>query len=738
MGESPLDQAVVRAFSGDGALAKAVSAFIERPEQTALARSVARAIDADEVLIAEAGTGIGKTFAYLVPALLSGKRVLISTGTKNLQDQLFNRDLPAVVAALGTGVTIALLKGRSNYVCRHHLARNLQDGRFTSRQDVSVLHRIDRFAQISRSGDRAEAPGIAEDAPAWMHATSTRENCLGQDCEQFEQCFVVHARRRALAADVVVINHHLFCADLALRDGGVSELLPRTDLLVFDEAHQLPETATTFFGEAVSTRQFVDFSRDLTRTGLADARDAGDWLALADRIEQRLRELRLAAGQPRRIDEGDLAAKRFAPLLAAWQALADAMTEPVNLLTAQAERSRDIERLAVRGSALVRSVTAWIMHGSSSNDAAGHVDTDVDAGMSPVIEASGDDRPIASDEKAGSDTIADAVTDRVADPVADSVADPKPAPASGAGTAADTTSGDVGHEEHGDDGEDDDDAGAVYWIDIGRQGVSLHKTPLTVTRPFRRQRAEQRAAWILTSATLAVGARFDLFQSMLGLDDARCEQHDSPFDFARQALLYVPAGLPEPRHPDFPVGLVDAIEPLIRANRGRAFVLCTSLRMVDTVAARLAERLDDSFTLLVQGTDSREVLLQRFREVASPVLVGSASFWEGVDVVGAQLSLVVIDKLPFAPPDDPIVAARARALKVQGRDPFRELHLPYAAMALKQGAGRLIRSESDRGLLVIGDVRLADKNYGRQLLKSMPPFPRTRDASVAMAFLEGQ
>ncbi len=675
---SPLSLAVAQAFATQGPLASSLSGFAVRDGQISLALSIAAAIEHNEVLIAEAGTGIGKTFAYLVPAVLSGRRVMVSTGTRNLQDQLFNRDLPAVLAALGTGVSTALLKGRSNYVCRHHLARNLQEGRFSTRSDIAVLHRIHRFAQISRSGDRAEAPGIAEDAPAWAHATSTRESCLGQDCDHYDDCFVVLARRRALAADVVVINHHLFCADLALRDEGVQELLPRTDLLIFDEAHQLPDTATQFFGETVSTRQFVDFSRELMRTGHNDAPDAADWLALGGVIEQRLRELRLAAGQPRRIDEAELTLPAQAAMLQAWDDLAASLADPVALLTDQAERSRDIERLAVRGTALIAAARGWL---------------------------SRDDQPPGAGDASG-------------------VVEP-------------TDTSDVAHpDQHDALSEPPVDDPAVYWIDVGRQGLSLHRTPLAVSQPFRRQRLERQASWILTSATLAVSGRFDHFRDALGLDDARCESHDSPFDFARQAMLYVPSSLPEPRSASFATALVDATESLIRANEGRAFFLCTSLRMVDTVAGLLAARLSEPFTLLVQGSDSRDVLLNRFREADCPVLVGSASFWEGVDVVGGQLSLVIIDKLPFSPPDDPVIAARSRQLRRQGLDPFTRLHLTRTAMTLKQGAGRLIRSETDRGLLVIGDVRLAEKPYGRRLLSSLPPFRRTRDAQEALAFLQ--
>ncbi len=715
---SELMRAVREAFGSDAALAQSVPGFRQREGQLALAESICHSIDEQTPLVAEAGTGTGKTFAYLVPALLANRRVLISTGTKTLQDQLYHRDLPAVLGALGVGLKAALLKGRSNYVCRHHLARSLADGRFARRQDVAVLHRIDRFSAISRTGDRAEAPGIAEDAPAWAHATSTRDNCLGQDCEHLEECFVLHARKRALQADVVVINHHLFCADLALRDDGVSELLPKADLLIFDEAHQLPETATQFFGQTVSTRQFVEFAREIARSGRADAPDGADWIELSGAIEQHLRELRLAAGRVRRIDESELKSAGMKPFLAALDALLASLKEPVESLQSNAERSRDLERLALRGQSLIYSVRIWLA----------------------VI------RDTALPDKPPPESVEPLPLDSAWEEQSD--ADKGNESADGVGQAAEGTT-------ERDDDDEDRKGPAIHWVDVHKQGLSLHRTPLSVSGPFRRLRLERPGSWIFTSATLSVGRRFDHFVNALGLQDAVCERHDSPFDFASQAMLYVPADLPDPRHETFADRLGAAILPLVEANGGRAFILCTSLRMVEAMAALFERSLktnrteksdteasawdDDScYELLVQGSDSRDVLLNRFREANQPILIGSASFWEGVDVVGAQLSLVVIDKLPFAPPDDPVVAARARQLKQAGQQPFMQLHLPHAAMALKQGAGRLIRSEQDRGLLVIGDTRLAEKPYGRRLVASLPPFKRTRSADEALAFLRGE
>ncbi|MCO5108236.1 MAG: ATP-dependent DNA helicase [Burkholderiaceae bacterium] len=680
-----LDAAVAAAFASEGALARSQPGFVVRSGQREMALAVAAAIAAPgAALVAEAGTGTGKTFAYLVPALLSGGKVLISTGTRTLQDQLYHRDLPRVREALGVGATMALLKGRSNYVCRHHLRRNLEEGRFERREDIAVLRRIERFASISASGDRSEAPGIAEDAPAWARATSTRENCLGQDCPELAECFVFRARQAAQQADIVVVNHHLFCADLALRDEGVAELLPTTDALVFDEAHQLPEIATQFFGRSVSTRQLLDFARDLLRVGLADARDAADWQQAATAIEQQVRELRLAAGRPGRLDAAQL--RGHAALREAVEGLVDTLALPA--LVAAAERSRDLARLSLRATELAQRLRRWLDGLDRGPTAAG-----------PRAPAEG------AGPSAGGHTVPDAGTD-----VAPGI-DP--------------------------DGDTLSDGPSILWAEVHQSGATLHETPLSVAGTFRRHRESAARAWIFTSATLAVAGRFDHFTAAMGLEGARTLRWESPFDFAARALLYVPRHCGDPASPEFARRVAAAAWPLIEANGGRAFVLCTTLRMVEQQAALLGARIRDSgldIELLVQGQASRLALIERFRSLRAPVLVGSASFWEGVDVVGPQLSLVIIDKLPFAAPDDPVLRARIDALRRAGGDPFRQIQLPAAAMALKQGAGRLIRSETDRGVLAICDDRLLGKPYGRSLVASLPPFRLTRDEGEAIGF----
>ena len=691
-----LAEASQQALGAQGPFAAALAGYRVRDGQLALAGAIAQAISTQGALIAEAGTGTGKTFAYLTPALLSGGRVVISTGTRNLQDQLFERDLPEVVRALGVHAECAVLKGRANYVCRYHLRRNLADGRFARREDVIDLRRIDRYAGVSRTGDRAGAPDVSEDAPAWALATSTRENCLGQECPDLGECFVIKARQAAQRADVVVVNHHLFCADLALRDEGVADLLPTADTLIFDEAHQLPEVATGFFGLSVSSRRLVEFARDVLRAGLAEARDAADWTTVSRALEQSVRELRLQAGDPARLDAAALRARPA--LLDAVADCAEQLDSTRALLERSAERGREISRCALRALELVDQLRRW-------------------------------ERAVSGPEASASSGVSDAPGEAWED---EQTTEPAQAAAPGAPDPGAALAGAVAREDTADDGD------RIAWAEIGASGLTLHATPLTVAGTFRRHRAQRPRAWVFVSATLAVSGSFGHFARALGMEDAATHAWESPFDYPAHGLLYVPQGIGEPSGADFPQRVFEAIWPLVVANRGRAFVLCTTLRMVDQLGQRLARRIEQegsAISLLVQGSAPRAELLARFRQATAPVLVGSASFWEGVDVRGRQLSLVVIDKLPFAPPDDPVLAARIEVLRRAGEDAFRNLQMPAAAMALKQGAGRMIRSETDRGLLVVCDSRLAERAYGRQLLRSLPPFRRTRSAQDAMDFL---
>jgi ATP-dependent DNA helicase DinG len=690
----PAADAVRAALAPDGPLARALPGFRAREGQQGLAASVARVVGTRETLVAEAGTGTGKTYAYLVPLLLAGGKAMVSTGTRPLQDQLHARDLPAVREALGVDVRTALLKGRTNYVCHHHLARHLADGRFPDPGTPVRLRRIQRFAATSTTGDRAEFTELPEDDPAWAYATSTRENCLGQDCPELSRCFVFRARREALAADVVVVNHHLFCADLALREDSVAELLPTADVVVFDEAHQLPDVATEFFGESVSTRQLLDLARDVVRAGLVSAPDGADWRSLADRLERAARELRLAFEAPGAASTrggrgaaarrwGDEALRALPELDEALDGVLADLVSVAAIVANNAGRGPDLDRCGLRASELGERLQRW-------------------------------SAALRGDDGYASEGVACAAD--ADDGVVESPAGLAPASAR----------------------QDGADGPAVVWAETGAQHATLRRTPLSVAAAFARHRAGPPRAWVFVSATLSLGGDFGHFVDALGLHDARCERWDSPFDFPRQAALWIPRGLGEASAPGFAQRVAESAWPLVVANRGRAFFLCTTLRATRELADRLAAldaRDGLGLTRLVQGEAPRAVLLERFRSEPRAVLVGSASFWEGVDVSGDALSLVVIDKLPFAPPDDPVVKARGEALRRAGRDPFSHEQLPSAALALKQGAGRLIRSERDRGVLVVCDERLVTRGYGRRLVASLPPFSRVERWQDAVPFL---
>lgn len=639
-------------FDAGGLLGQAVPGFRPRQSQTEMAKAIAEAISQQGSLIAEAGTGTGKTFAYLVPALLWGGKVIVSTGTKNLQDQLFLRDIPTVRKALNAPVSVALLKGRANYVCHFHLERTLQNGRLTAREDVGYLREISRFAKTTSTGDKAELARVPETALVWNLVTSTRDTCMGAECQYYQDCFVMKARREAQQADVVVVNHHLFFADVALKDTGIAELLPSANTIVFDEAHQLPETASLFFGETVSTTQVLELCRDVLAEGLAHARDGAAWPQVVAPVERAARDLRLAFSQ----DIVRLAVSQIAPSSPFFPSLDKLMAEldgMIVVLQSQAERAETIEQCRVRAHELAIKLTAW----KSAGEAAA--------------------------------------------------------------------------------GRSDDDVEAVLWVEAFASSLQLHKTPLSIAPVFARQREGTPRAWIFTSATLAVKNDFHHYASQMGLYDAPSRTWPSPFDYGKQALLYVPQGLPQPNAPGYTDAVVDMALPLIEAAGGRTFLLCTTIRAVNRAAERLRAEFEERklpFPLLVQGEAGRTELLDRFRSAGNAVLIGSQSFWEGVDVRGDALSLVIIDKLPFAPPDDPVLAARIEALERKGLNGFVHHQLPEAVITLKQGAGRLIRDETDRGVLVICDPRLISKPYGRRIWQSLPPFKRTRDVADVEAF----
>ena len=641
-------------FAADGPLARAIEGYRQREQQVDMARKVHEAIEANRLLIAEAGTGTGKTFAYLAPALLSGGKIIVSTGTKTLQDQLFNRDLPTVRDALGLPVTIALLKGRGNYVCPHHLDRALAGGKLNSRAEVVHLHAIARFAKATATGDKAECGDVPEDSGAWHLATSNRDNCLGQECAHVKECFVLAARREALQADVVVVNHHLFFADLMLKDDGMGELLPSCNTVIFDEAHQLPEVAGLFFGESIGTGQLLDLARDTKLEGVAAAKDYPPLQEAARALEKVAKDFRLAFKH-----EGRLALAQWQQHPAAIKALDDlqkTLDEFGKHLESQASRSEGLGNCLRRCGEAALLLRLWQK-----------VDGGETATKSP------------------------------------------------------------------------EEGGAVRWVEVTSYGVTLNITPLSVAPIFRRQLDGHPRAWIFTSATLAVGKDFGHYRQALGLDEAETGCWDSPFDYPANGLLYCPTGMPDPNHPDYSEAVVESAWPVIRASNGRAFVLCTSLRAMRRIHELLEVRIAGAgleMPLLMQGQGSKTELLERFRQLGNAVLVASQSFWEGVDVRGEALSLVVIDKLPFAPPDDPVLAARIDTYKRQGRNAFFEVQLPRAVISMKQGAGRLIRAETDRGVLMVCDPRLVDKPYGRRIWQSLPPMRRTRVQNDVEAFFD--
>ena len=638
-----LNKKISSIFAPNGALAAHIPNFRARPQQIEMSAAIAETITANGLLIAEAGTGTGKTYAYLVPALLAGGKVVISTGTKNLQDQLFQRDLPTVRDALKAPVTIALLKGRSNYVCHYYLEKAQSDGHLPTREDVRHLARIVQYAKITQTGDKSGLADVPETAMIWSQVTSTRDNCLGQECPSHKECFVLKARKEAMEADVVVVNHHLFFADVMLRDEGVAELLPACNTVIFDEAHQLPETASLFFGESISTSLLLELARDATIEALSGAKDFTPLPDACSSLEKAARDFRLIFKK----NEGRMNAVDAEALAGFSEALNTVSTQLSNLnglLEKQAERSEGLENCWNRGLELARKIIQW----------------------------------------------------------------------------QDNTQLDV-----------------VRWVEIFNQSMQLNTTPLSIAEIFAKQIGGTPRAWIFTSATLAVNKNFSHYQDEMGLITAKTACWDSPFNYPEQALLYVPENMPDPNSSAYTEAVIAAALPLIIASKGRAFLLFTSLRAMQRAKEILLAEFDRNnlkYPLMMQGESSRNDLLSRFREHGNAVLLGSQSFWEGVDVRGEALSLVVIDKLPFAPPDDPVLAARIAQITKQGRNAFMEYQLPRAVINLKQGAGRLIRDESDRGVLMICDPRLTGKPYGKRIWQSLPPFKRTRVLSEAVAF----
>ncbi len=637
-----VDDAVLhcqRALSDKGRLATAIPDFVARPAQIQLSSAIAQAIVEKSTLVAEAGTGTGKTFAYLLPCLLNGKKALISTATKTLQDQLVQKDLPMLVRALGLSVRVQNLKGRANYLCRYRVAMHAEEGRFISPVCVhEIAHIREKLPQL-HEGERGELPEINEDSPVWPYVTSTVDNCLGSECAQYQSCFLVKARRRALEADVVVINHHLFFADSRLKEDGFGELLPGVDVVIFDEAHQLAEIAANFHGQRIGTRQIRDLVDDLLR----------EWPVL-DLANQPLKQLSLQTDKI--IDELLLAfpareeriaweeAQRIKAFTSAWNSLCSLIDQMLDCLNEAGEIGAGLSRCMKR---LEEIKNLTVLFGQT-------------------------------------------------------------------------------------------DKAQIRWMERFKHSLIFHATPFDIADSFKAFLARQQSAYVFTSATLTMAASFDCFIKPLGLTNAKTLSLPSPFDYQQQALLYLPRSLPDPKDPRYYTLLLEKALPIIKACGGRCFFLFTSHRALKLVAQLLANTLN--YPLLIQGEEAKPILLARFRQLGNAVLLGTATFWEGVDVKGEALSCVIIDKLPFANPADPVIRGKMAYLKSRGLSGFDELSLPNAVLALKQGVGRLIRDDSDKGVLMIADPRLTSREYGRHIFASLPSLPKTRDEQRVLTFIE--
>ena len=683
---TPLVERVALAFDEKGPLTKAVKGFCVREGQREFAVEAARAVEEKTILVAEAGTGTGKTFAYLTPALLAGATCVISTAGKSLQDQLCAKDLPALRDALGVPVKVALLKGRANYVCHFRLELTASEGRLPEQDSYLKLRKIQRFAAVSRTGDRAEFPDVPEDDRLWPLVTSTRENCLGKDrCPNYEDCFVKKAREDAMQSQVVVVNHHLYLSSMALKreSDAIDGMLPQAALTVIDEAHQLPGIASSFFGTSFSTYDVENVSMEARRLGRTKCNDGAEWEILYDRVLKAGREFRLDAqriglAEGERLDVDEI--EGFGELYPGFERLRAAFAAMGEAMRANEGRDNELDTLAERHAELMEQMEAW---------------------TAIFVKC----RNGAADEASEGEAAGDAEVGGEAGPEA------------GAASGADAE---------------------VRWLEVSQHGIRFNLTPLSFAEEFREMREREGGAWVFTSATLSSAGRFDLFKQRLGIGECVERTWESPFNYWEQGCFYLPQMPPPANNTAVHThNVIEKVWPLINAAGGRTFVLCTSLAAVRAAADELQARLEangNPYPLFVQGDGPKMRLIEEFRAHGNAVLVGSMSFWEGVDVKGEALSLVVIDKIPFAPPNDPVMMARSRAVEASGRRPFDEITLPEAVITLKQGAGRLIRSEGDRGMLVICDPRILNKGYGKVVRDSLPDFYCTRREEKALEF----
>ncbi len=669
--KASLNERVVEVFSPDGPLARALPHFESRPGQVEMARTVADAFEQGGVVLAEAGTGTGKTLAYLVPAVLSGGRVLISTGTKNLQEQIYFKDIPALRDALGINFTATYMKGRANYLCLHRLEQ-LVDGQSLSMGTESIfLPMIQEWSAKTETGDRAELEDLPEDLAFWNSVSATAETCLGTECTRYDECFITRMRQRAAESDVVVVNHHLLCADASVRQNAYGEVIPSCAHAIIDEAHQLEDVATQYFGYSVSTYRVEELARDIERAveraGTVSGMRQGEVPRAIERLRDRGRaffaDLELAHREVRR-------------------GAANSREERVRVTTASLAESHDTAANLIGALDLIESTLALMgIKGGDENN--------VEAAERPEAVPTAEDFETLAGRAA-------ALRDEVRFLLRAN------------------------------------DSDFVFFVEFRGRGVFFRASPIDVSKIVQEVLFDRMRTTVLTSATLAVDGRFDYIRERLGIGRAYEVRLPSEFDFSRQALLYLPARMPDPRSPEFAVAAGREVVEILRRSKGRAFVLFTSYAMLREVQAIAEMALD--YPLFVQGTAPRSQLLRQFRETPHSVLLATSSFWQGVDVVGDQLSCVIIDKLPFASPADPVTGARIESIRARGGEPFDEYQVPLAILTLQQGLGRLIRHRRDRGVLAVLDPRLRTKAYGRRFVASLPPAPTVHDLSRIEAF----
>ncbi|OOF67611.1 ATP-dependent DNA helicase [Rodentibacter caecimuris] len=627
-------------FSNDGVLSRHIQGFRPRAEQIEMAKAVEKAIYNKDSLVVEAGTGTGKTFAYLAPALLSGKKTIISTGSKNLQDQLFKRDLPAIKKALNYTGKTSLLKGRSNYLCLERLEQLIAQGVLGDKSVLADLFKVRQWNTATKTGDLSECVTLAEDSPIIPQLTSTAENCLGSDCPNYTDCYVALARKKALNADLVVVNHHLFFADMAVKENGFGELIPQAENIIFDEAHQIPDIASQYFGQSITSRQLFELCKDINivyRTELKDMKQLGN---ASDALQKTVQDFRLLLG------EGNKRGN--------WRELQrqSAVEKSFKLLQERLVFLSEVIKLALGRSQTLDNIFERV-----------------------------EQFKIQCQRLSETEVV-----------------------------------------------------GYCYWYETFTRQFGLHITPLTVADKFGEQLNTKQASWIFTSATLEVGGTFDYFRQRLGINQASQMILQSPFNYEQQALLCVPRYLPNTNQQSPQSKLGEMLLPIIEVNNGRCFVLCTSYLVMRQLALYFRE--NSNLSVLLQGESSKGKLLEQFVNEKRSVLVATSSFWEGIDVRGDALSLVIIDKLPFTAPDEPLLKARIEDCRLQGGDPFNEIQIPEAVITLKQGVGRLIRDVTDRGVVIICDSRLVMRSYGQVFLQSLPSAKRTRDLNKVIQFLE--